>query len=184
METLNKKNSSISSLYQSLKRRQEVRSLIPMGYVPGMPLLTVKNGQLVAMIPFLRYKVTGVVDRTLVFPVRYVMEYIVPEMRLVAFRDLAIEPGYEETNFDTTIGFFRHEAVKHLNKEQFMELKDDTLSLYDSTVNFLIGTDEVMAATDEEKLRHNLQQIIEPFVQPVYAKLDSDFYNKYLNGND
>ena len=73
MENLTK--GAISSLFKSMKSREEVRLLIPMGYIPGMPILTIKNDQLVAAFPFLRYKITGEVDRTFVFPIKYVIEY-------------------------------------------------------------------------------------------------------------
>lgn len=62
-------NNSITHLYDELKSRVEVQALIPMGYVPGMPIIAILNDQLVAKVPFLRYKATGEIDRTLVFPI-------------------------------------------------------------------------------------------------------------------
>ena len=77
----------ISALYAGIKKRSETRTLIPMGYVPGIPMLTIKNDCLIAIVPFLRYKTTGEKDRTLVFPIRYVLEYSLPELTLVKFAD-------------------------------------------------------------------------------------------------
>lgn len=180
----NKDNTAISRLYKSLKSREEVRALIPMGYVAGMPIIAIKNEQLVAQVPFLRYKITGEVDRTLVFPIRYIMEYLVPEGHAVGFKDLAMEPEYADYNFDQVIGFFRHQAVKHLDREAFMKLKEQILAQYDKLVSFLIGESEDYTPTDDQTLASNLQTIIEPFVIKQYASLNNDFYNKYLTNQD
>lgn len=178
MDNLSK--NSISRLYKELKGRVEVRTLIPMGYVPGLPVITVKNEQLVAIIPFLRYKATGEVDRTLVFPIRYILEYLLPECQLVGFNDLSLKVEYQDFDFEKVIGFFRHEAVKHLDKEAFMKFKQETLAKYDKLVNYLVGEDEEYAALDDNMLATNLQTIVEPFITKQYALLDKDFYNKYL----
>lgn len=176
----NSVKNSISRLYRDLNSRVEVRALIPMGYVAAMPVITVKNGQLVAIVPFLRYKVTGEIDRTLVFPIRYVLEYLVPECQVVGFRDLTVEPDYDGENFDRVIGFFRHDAVKHMDQASFMEFKKETLSKIDRLVDLLTGDSEDYTEIEDDSLRNNLQTIIEPFVISQYARLDEDFYNKYL----
>ena len=174
-------NNSISRLYKELKGRAEVRALIPMGYVPGMPIITVKNDQLVTIIPFLRYKATGEIDRTLVFPIRYTLEYLLPECQLVGFKDLYVDPGYKDYDFEKVIGFFRHEAVRHMDKAAFASFRKDTLSKLDYLVDFLIGENDDFSSLDDQSLASNLQTIIEPFVAKEYASLDIDFYNKYLN---
>lgn len=176
----NLEKNSISRLFKGLKARAEVRALIPMGYIAGMPIITIKNEQLVAIIPFLRYKITGQIDRTLVFPIRYVLEYLVPECQLVGFKDLAVVSEYADYDFEKVIGFFRHESVKHLDRASFEALKMNTLSEFDKLVNYLIGEYENYSQSDEKCLIKNLQTIIEPFVIEQYASLDADFYNKYL----
>lgn len=173
-------SSPITSLFKSIKSREDVRLLIPMGYVPGMPILTIKNEQLVAVVPFLRYKITGEVDRTLVFPIKYVLEYLIPEARLVGFRDLSVEGQFADRDFNDVLGFFRHESIRNMDKHAFAELKEETLSQYDKLVNFLLGGADVFTQSDECSFKRNLQTIIEPFIVNLYAELDKDFYNKYL----
>ncbi len=174
------KKGPITSLYETIKSREEVRLLIPMGYVPSMPIITIKNEQLVAVIPFLRYKVTGKIDRTLVYPIKYVIEYLIPEAQLVSFRDLSIEEHYANRNFDKVLGFFRHESIKDLNKHEFAFFKKKILLQYDKLVNFLLGESDLFTKDDEFEFKSNLQTIIEPFISNLYTELDTDFYNKYL----
>ena len=173
-------NNSITHLYDELKSRVEVQALIPMGYVPGMPIIAILNDQLVAKVPFLRYKATGEIDRTLVFPIKYMLEYLVPEGQVVGFKDLSIDPNYVDCNFEKVIGFFRHESVKHMDKNSFLAFKRDTLSLYDKLVSYLIDENDSYCQDEDKSLASNLQTIIEPFVIKQYALLDNDFYNKYL----
>ena len=104
----------ISKLLKTIKSRDEVRLLLPLGYIPGMPIISIKNEQLVAMIPFLRYKKTGEKDRTLVYPIKYVLEYLIPEEKLVVFKDLSLDNNFANINFNQSIGFFRHDAIAHL----------------------------------------------------------------------
>lgn len=177
----NLSNNSLTRLYKELKGRAEVRTLIPMGYVPGMPIITIKNEQLVAIVPFLRYKATGEVDRTLVFPIRYTLEYLLPECQLVGFKDLSLDAEYCDFDFEKVIGFFRHDAVKHMDKGAFLKFKQETIAEFDKLVNYLIGENDDYSSTDENSLTENLQTIVEPFLTKQYALLDSDFYNKYLN---
>ena len=141
----------ISSLYESFKKRAEVRALMPMGYVAALPLLTVKNDCLVAVVPFLRYKTTGVKDHTLVFPVRYVLEYRLPELSITGFRDLALDPVLGSTDFHRAAGFFRHEAVQHLDREQYAELRNQTLALYDKLCHSLLDENGTFDEADDIK---------------------------------
>lgn len=174
------KNTPVSSLYKTLKTREEVRLLIPMGYVPGMPILTLRNGRLILSIPFLRYKITGEVDRTLVFPVKFILDYAMPEGRLAGFRDLALDPEFERLDFDKVIGFFRHEAAKHLDRKAFEALRDDTLRLYDELVLILAGKKEGDNEKVNKALSDNLHILVEPFVARQYARIDPEFAGMYL----
>ena len=170
----------ISSLYESFKKRAEVRALMPMGYVADLPLLTVKNDCLVAVVPFLRYKTTGVKDHTLVFPVRYVLEYRLPELSITGFRDLALDPVLGSTDFHRAAGFFRHEAVQHLNREQYTELRNQTLALYDKLCHSLLDENGTFDEADDSQLSQNLHLLLEPAVWRAYQVIDEDFYQRYM----
>lgn len=172
--------SPVSNLYNNLKRRVEVKALIPNEYTPGIPLLTVRNEQLVAIVPFLKYKITGVSDRTLVFPIKYVLEYTLPECQLVCFRDLALDERFTNMNFEKIVGFFRHDAIKDMCKEEYATLREQTLLEIDKLVNFLTDKEHSYSQRNADSLKNNLRTIIEPFLTKQYELLDSAFYNKYL----
>lgn len=174
-------NSIITNLYATIKKRTEVRTLIPMGYVPGLPILAIKNECLVAIVPFLRYKMTGIKDRTLVFPTRYLMQFSLPDLTLTQYSDLAFEKNFSEVNFKKAIGFFRHDAVKGLDKESYLELRKAALLQYDKLCGMLIN-DAEYSDEDDLKLKKNLQILLEPSLHGMYKAIDADFFNKYIKG--
>lgn len=171
----------ISTLLSELKNSSHVHSLIPMGYVPGLPILTIKNDYLCAVIPFLRYKVTGVTDKTLVFPIRFLIEYTLPQKQIIQFEDLFYDSAFAEVDFGKACGIFRHEAVKNLDRNQYAELKSKVLDDYDKVAQTLIENSEYNI-NDEIKMIQHLSMIIEPSLLPMYKFIDSLFYNKYLTG--
>lgn len=156
---------------------------IPLGYVPGLPILQIKNNRLCLVIPYLKYKLTGVVDKTLVFPIRYIITVTLPEIKVIGYSDLKFEPMFEKIDFSKPIGLFRHDKVKNLDKNQFKIKKDELMTEYNKIANALIFGDEYFEE-DEEKMSKLLQMLVEPSQLPIYKVLDSDFYNKYLVEED
>lgn len=176
METKN----IISSLYNELKKRPEVRALIPMGYVPTLPVLSIRNDELVIVVPFARYKVSGIVDKTMVFPIRYTMDFATPSLQVIGFKDLAYEELYAAVDFNKAAGFFRHEAIKDLDQNSYRELKAKALEGLDKIVDFLIGDYELSEVEDAET-KSTLRHIVEPSLKSYYKYIDEDFFNKYIS---
>lgn len=170
----------ISNLYSAIKQRPEVKALIPMGYVPNLPILTVREEQLMAIIPFLRYKTTGKVDQTMVFPIRYLIEYSLPEMNISSFKDLAFDNSFAGTEFNKAVGFFRHEAVKDFDNETYHEFRLETLAIYDKLCETLLTDDSEYGYIDDDALRNNIRTLVEPSLRGFYYKIDKDFYDKYI----
>lgn len=156
---------------------------IPLGYLPGLPILKIKNGRLCLVIPYLKYKITGVVDKTLVYPIRYIITVTLPDIKVIGYSDLKYENTFEKLDFSKPIGLFRHDKVKNLDKKQFQAKKAELMSEYDKVINALIFDDEYYQE-DEEKMRQLLQLILEPSLMPIYKALDMDFYRKYLAEED
>lgn len=171
----------ISTLLNSLKSSSVVRNFIPMGYVMGLPILSVKNDYLCTTIPFLRYKITGKADRTLVFPIRYLIEYSLPQKQIIQFKDLLYDSSFTSIDFSKACGLFRHETIKKLDKQQYKKLRQITIEDYDKVVQFLIE-DSDYTINDEKLMIQHLSTIIEPSLISMYKIIDMQFYNKYLAG--
>ncbi|MCM1110439.1 MAG: hypothetical protein NC336_04475 [Clostridium sp.] len=152
---------------------------IPMGYVPGFPILSIVNDMLVMSVPFLRYKVTGEKDKTLVYPIRYVIDLNLPDGRIVGFNDLAYLPEFASLNFGSACGLFRHKAIADLDRNQYAALKAAVFADYDRVIAALLD-EAPYTAEDDAEMRAHLQRIVEPSLKPIYEVLDPDFYNKYI----
>lgn len=171
---------SVKEILNTLKSNEFVLNCqMPLSYVPGLPLLQIKNGNLCLMVPFLRYKVTGQPDKTLVYPIRYTVTFVLPEKQAVDFSDLKYNSRYSKVNFDAPVGLFRHEAVKHMSKQEYKQARTELLAHYDKVIDALLN-DAPYTQEDEQAMASLLHTLVEPSLLPIYKALDEDFYNKYL----
>lgn len=152
---------------------------MPMGYSAGLPVLQIKNGSLCLMIPYLKYKVTGEVDKTLVFPIRYTVTLELPEQNFVGFSDLAFDEKFAEVDFAQPVGFFRHESIKALTKSEYRGKRSELFALYDKLVYALVYG-ETFSDADDAGMRSLLKLLVEPSLYPMYRALDANFYERYL----
>lgn len=174
-------NNTFSSekFLSSLKSNKFVLGNIPVGYVKGLPVLTIKNENLCMVVPFLKYKVTGEVDNTLVYPIHYTITFTIPEGNIVGFEDLAFNESFKNVKFTEPIGTFRHEAVKSMDKEAFQALKSKLYEEYDKIVSFLImGTQ--YTSEDELNFSSLLNIVLSPCLHPFYMAIDKNFATKYI----
>lgn len=171
---------SSESLIKSLKTNSFLlHSNMPMGYVPGLPILCILNGNLCMKVPFLKYKVTGEVDHTFVYPVRFVATVLIPEGVIASFEDLSLNPAFAQVAFSEPAGTFRHEAIKALNKPAYENMRSSLYQEYDKIVNSLILGKEY-PASDEAVFKKLLNTLLEPCLRPFYRVIDPFFSNKYL----
>lgn len=171
---------STEKLLDSLKHNPFIlNSDMPMGYAPAFPLICILNGNLCFKVPFVKYKVTGEVDKTFVFPPKYLATVTVPETQIVCFDDLAFIPQFENIDFTMPVGTFRHEAIKKLDKAAYRNLRKELLKEYDKIVAHLIQG-APYALQDETTFKRLFNLLIEPSLVPFYQAIDFNFANKYI----
>lgn len=150
---------------------------MPIGYVPGYPIVSIVAGKPCLKVPFLKYKITGEVDKTLVYPVKYVLTYALPSMKAVGFEDLEYNSVFKKVDFSKPIGFFRHDEIKSLSKKEYKEKKDELFAMYDDFANAILNKKAFTKAGEFKKL---LGIMLEPSVKPIYKALDEKFYDNFL----
>ena len=160
-----------------------LNSGIPMGYVTGLPLLCILNGNLCMKIPYLKYQVTGETDKTLVFPVKYLVTMEIPEERIVGYEDFAFNEKFAKVDFFKPIGTFRHDAVKNLDKQAYVNLRSELYKEYDSIVVHLLYGGEY-SSSNEERFSRLFNTMLEPCLHPFYHAIDKDFSTKYIIDNE
>ena len=176
-----KTNFSIKEFIKEVKASNFVKnSSIPLEYVPGTPLFRICNSKLCLVIPFLRYKITGVVDKTYVYPIRYTVTVQLPEQKIVAFEDLSLNPMFCKVDFERPIGLFRHESIKTYTQKQFKDERNKLYATYDKIITDLLKNGKY-AKADHEEFAKLLNILLEPSLKPIYKGLDKKFYEKFLN---
>jgi len=172
---------STAALLKKLKTNTFIlNSRMPMGYVPGLPILCILNGNLCMKVPFLKYKITGKIDKTLVYPIRYVATVIIPEGHVVCFEDLSLQNAFANVDFTVPVGTFRHEEIKDLSKEEYDNLRLELLRDYDKIVSSLAFS-SAYTEEDNQLFKERFNKIVEPSLLPFYRIIDSNFATKYIS---
>lgn len=174
------KNIDIAQIVNTVKTGDFYKNCcLPMGYVDGYPVLSIRNSKLCLVIPFLKYKITGEIDKTLVYPTKYLITVSVEDEKIIGFEDLEFAAAYRKIDFEKPIGFFRHEAVKKYNKNEFREKRAELYDMY-SKVAMAIIYNAPYTDNDDMEFRELLNTLLEPSLKPIYAAIDKDFSDKYL----
>ena len=174
------KNISVENIIKNIKTSEfTLNCKMPMGYSSALPILQIRNDCLCLTIPYLKYKVTGVVDKTLVFPIRYTITVELPENNVIGFSDLSFNKSFGKVDFNKPIGYFRHESIKDLDKNEYKAKRAELLALYSKLADSLLyGTE--FTEEDNTQMKALLQLLVEPSLYPIYRVLDRDFYNRFL----
>ncbi len=154
---------------------------LPLVYVSVYQIFQIKNDRLCMLIPYLKYKTTGVVDKTLVYPIRYTLTVSLPDKRFIGFEDLAFNPVFGKVDFNKPIGLFRHDSIKNLNKNEYSAKKIELFSMYDKIASAVLGAADC-SDEDAERFSQLLGTLLEPSLKPIYKVLDADFYASYISG--
>lgn len=174
------KKYSTEAIIKSLKTNKCIQySNFLLGYVPGLPILTILNGKPCMKVPYLKYKITGEEDKTLVYPVRYVVTVSLPEGTVVGLEDLSYSKPFAKVEFNTPVGLFRHDAVKNLDKKAYSKVRSALFLEYDKIVKHLVFG-EAYTDEDEKHFKALLNVVIEPSVVPFYTAINAEFVDRYI----
>jgi len=169
----------IKNLLEELKKNKTVRTVIPMGFVAGLPIVQIKNKAVCLEIPYFKFVRSEVPDQSLIYPIRYTVSVLADNGRLIGFEDLFFDERFETTDFNKAIGRFRHEAIQKYNYGQYLEKKDTLYALYNRFISFLYVNTQ-FTRQDMQSLIRLINILIEPALVPAYKVLDSKFAGKFL----
>ena len=153
---------------------------MPIGYTPGIPMLSLRNGEPCLIIPFLRYQMTGEVDKTRVFAPRFIVMVTKNRGGVVKYEDLMYDIRFEEVDFGKPVGLFRHTAIMHLKKDEYNKLRNELYALLDSLGDSMAGKLE-FDEMDAKKLLHLYNILLEPSVKAFYHAIDKPFFETYIH---
>jgi len=167
-------------ILKSLKTNEFLlNSNIPMGYTPGIPMLSLRNGEPCLVIPFLKYQMTGEIDKTRVFAPRFVVTVVMNEGKVVKYEDLMYDSRFEEVDFRKPVGLFRHASIRHLKKEDYNKMRKDIYAMLDALSDSMMGKIE-FDEMDSMKFNKLFSVLLEPSMKPFYHTIDKNFFETYI----
>ena len=167
-------------LLKSLKTNEFLlHSNIPMGYTPGIPMLSLRNGEPCLVIPFLKYQMTGEIDKTRVFAPRFVVTVVMKEGKVVKYEDLVYDSRFEEVDFSKPVGLFRHSSIRHLKKDDYYKMRNEIYALLDALGDSMTGKME-FDEMDAMKFNKLYSLLLEPSMKPFYHAIDKTFFETYI----
>lgn len=169
---------AIADIYSELAgNAYMLRDVLPLGYGAGLPMLKMMDGKLCLQVLYWKCVVTGEKNKNLIYPARYVLSFSLPELKVVESLDLIKAEKFKAVEFDKPVGIFPHEALRGLNKKQYIELRKGLYKALDMLVqNELDGIkDEVV----EQEVAKAFTRLLEPSLKPIYQLLNSQFIAKY-----
>lgn len=167
-------------ILKSLKTNEFLlNSNIPMGYTPGIPMLSLRNEEPCLIIPFLKYQMTGEIDKTRVFAPRFVVTVAMNEGKVVKYEDLVYDSRFEEVDFRKPVGLFRHSSIRHLKKDDYYKMRSEIYTLLDALSDSMIGKME-FDEMDAMKFNKLFSVLLEPSMKPFYHAIDKSFFETYI----
>lgn len=167
-------------ILKSLKTNEFLlNSNIPMGYTPGIPMLSLRNGEPCIVIPYLKYQMTGEIDKTRVFAPRFVVTVVMNEGKIVKYEDLLFDSRFEEVDFSKPVGLFRHSSIRHLKKDDYKKMRNEIYVLLDALSDSMTGKME-FDEMDGMKLNKLFSILLEPSMKPFYHAIDKTFFETYI----
>jgi hypothetical protein len=167
---------TMTKFIAELRKTGVAADLIPMDAVSGLPYANIIHGQLCVTIPYYRVTVRPE-DQTLIFPFTHTITALWPSGKITSYRDLNYSPLLKKLNFTKPVGTFRHDAVKHLSRQEFRETKSRLLSCYDGYLNCLAAGVSYDRLPEMKKL---LNMVMEPGLKPMYLMLGRRFFEPFL----
>ena len=112
-------------------------------------------------------------------PPEYKLTVDYPSGKLISFENLRLDYRYAKVNFDKPLGMFRHEAIKHLDRDGYKKAKEDLYEALNRLIAFL-GDEGEFTKEDEEKLSGLYTMMTEPPLNPLHQFLSPQSFERYI----
>lgn len=168
----------IQDFLKKINTNSVVRENIPMGLGMGFPVLNITGDRLLVSVFYYR-SILRPQDQTLLMPPEYTLTVDYPSGKLISFENLRLDARYAKVNFDKPAGTFRHEAIRHLDREGYRKAKEDLYEALNRLVAYL-GEEGDFTQQEEEQLSQLYGSMTEPGLHPFYRALSPQFYTRYI----
>lgn len=169
---------TMSQFIKKVRLGKEAKSLIPLDFGVGWPILSIKSDNLCVTFPFFK-SVLQPDDKTMLYPIAFTLTALWPTGLIVGFSNLKYDDIYMDIDITKPVGTFRHDAIKHLDKEAYIQKREELYRQYDTLIQSLYN-DEPYNPDLEREFRENLNMMMEPSLAKYYQLIDPQFFNRFF----
>ena len=169
---------TIQEFIKKMKTNSVVRENVPMGLGMGFPMISITKESLLVSVFYYR-SVVRPEDASLLMPPECILTFEYPSGKLVSFENLRLDSRFAKVVFEKPVGYFRHDAIKHLNRAEYKEERENLYNALNRLIAALGGLGE-FSQEDEAELKRLYSMMIEPGLYPFYKFLSPQFFERYV----
>jgi hypothetical protein len=98
----------------------------------------------------------------------------------VGFSNLKYGDDFIDVDMTKPVGTFRHDSIKHLNKEAYIQKREELYGQYDLLINSLYSN-EPYSPEMEREFRQNLNMMMEPSLAKFYQMVEPQFFHRFFD---
>lgn len=170
-----KNNYNMDALLSRVNHGSFRRAFIPMELAAGWPCLRNMNGELGVTIPYFSRRVTT--DTIELYPISCALTVLLDNPnRICDYTVFRYQPDWADVDFEKPCGYFKHEALKGIDRDTYREMCGQLYACYDNMAYCIQQGIPFEKAGEMEKL---FSVLMEPGLYPYYRKLNEKFYSTF-----
>jgi hypothetical protein len=167
------------ALMNDMRKMPMYRQVIPQEAGIGWPIPLRRNKHVYVIMPCFGYAHTPDKHETTLYPPFATITLDWSKQVPVEYVDLRFRHPWLEGNWEQVAGTFPHAAVKELSVQQYQNLRNELLIMYDALLDTL-GKQETLSAEWKTAFSLLLRTMMEPPLEPYYRALGEKFFQTFL----
>ena len=148
------------------------RSVIPMELAAGWPCLRNVGGMLGVTVPYFARRITS--DTIELYPICCALTVLLDNPdQICDYTVLRYQPDWADVNLKEPCGYFKHEALKGVDRDTYREMCRQLYACYD---NMAYCVQQGIPFEKADEMTKLFSVLMEPGLYPYYRKLNKKFY--------
>ena len=166
---------SVRELVLEFNKSDFHKKCIPMGMAAGWPCIQKIGKALCVTIPYFSRTMQG--DKVALNSIYCSVTFPVANPdRLMDFTIYPHQRGWEGVDYENPVGYFPHEELAGVNRNEYKEMCDQLYEYYDKMLDAARNS---RAFKEEEEMSALFTKLMEPAHYPQYLRINRKFYSYY-----
>lgn len=171
------RNYNMDALLNQVNHGAFRRSVIPMELAAGWPCLRKAGDKLAVTVPYFSRRITG--ETVALYPICCALTVLLDNPNQICdYQVFSYQPDWAGVNFNQPCGYFKHEALKGVDRQTYQKMCMQLYACYDNMAHCIQQGIPFEKAEEMTKL---FSVLMEPGLYPYYQKLNKNFYSKFCH---